>query len=223
VVGVMNLSRARTAAFSPLEIRLAEAVAAQAGLAIANARLYAQTLDLSFTDPLTGAPNRRALFLRLDQEWTRAVRFGDELSVLMVDLDNFKAINDTWGHAAGDTVLRAVATALLRNVRKVDLVARYGGEEFCVLLPRSTLAEALDVAEKLRRAVAQTPLPPRPQQSPQQFPQQSDSAPPLRLTVSLGVASYGPEVRDAQALIALADAALYSAKRAGRDRVKGAA
>ena len=212
VVGVMNLSRPRVAAFSPLEIRLAEAVAAQAALAIANARLYAQTLDLSFTDPLTGAPNRRALHQRLDQEWTRAVRFGDELALLMVDLDNFKTINDTWGHAAGDEVLQSVAAALLRNVRRVDLVARYGGEEFCVLLPRATHAEALDVAEKLRRAVAQTPL-----------PAQASSGGPARLTISLGVASYGPEVPDVQRLLELADEALYAAKRGGRDQVKGAA
>src|SRR5207302_10479021 len=102
LVGVMNLYRPSTGAFTAREIRLAEAIGAQAGLAISNARLYAQTLEQSFTDPLTGLPNRRALFQRLEQEWTRALRFGDELTVLMADLDHFKAVNDEHGHLAGD-------------------------------------------------------------------------------------------------------------------------
>src|SRR5205823_10465012 len=101
ILGVMNFNRPQVDSFSPQEIRLVEAIAAQAALSIANARLYQQTLELSFTDSLTGIPNRRHLFLRLDQEHSRSVRFGDPLSVLMIDLDHFKLVNDQHGHLVG--------------------------------------------------------------------------------------------------------------------------
>jgi diguanylate cyclase (GGDEF)-like protein len=207
IVGVMNLNRRHADAFSAQETRLVEAIAAQAALAIANARLYQETLELSFTDPLTGVANRRQLFLRLEQELSRSVRFGDPVSLLMIDLDLFKQINDRFGHTVGDGVLRGVAHALRRNVRKVDIVARYGGEEFCVVLPRVGKPEALEVAEKLRRSVGATALP-----SP-------EGVGPLRVTISLGVATLGIDADDVAGLIEKADAALYEAKRQGRDRV----
>jgi len=207
ILGSMNFNRTRVDAFSPQEIRLAEAVAAQAGLAIANARLYQETLELSFTDALTGAPNRRQLFLRLDQELSRSARFGDALSLVMIDLDLFKRINDAHGHTVGDGVLRGVALTLRRNVRRIDIVARYGGEEFCVVLPRVGKPEALEVAEKLRRAVGAATMP------------GPDGHGPLAVTISAGVATLGVDAQDAAGLIEKADAALYEAKRLGRDRV----
>src|SRR5256885_13337315 len=146
----MPRGRPAKSAFTRHEIRLAEAVAAQAGLASANARLYLETLELSYTDPLTGMATRRQLFARLEQELSRSMRFGDEVSVLMIDLDLFKAVNDGHGHAAGDSVLRNVALLLKRNVRKVDMVGRYGGEEFMVTLPRIHLDEAVQGAEEAR-------------------------------------------------------------------------
>jgi diguanylate cyclase (GGDEF)-like protein len=207
VLGVMSMSRTKVDGFSTQEVRLAEAIAAQAALAISNARLYQQTLELSFTDALTGVANRRQLFMRLEQEFSRSTRFGDPLSILMIDLDHFKAINDAHGHTIGDGVLRGVALTLRRNVRRIDVVARYGGEEFCVVLPRVTKAEALEVAEKLRRAVAQTPLP---------GPENGDK---LNVTLSLGVAALGTDADDVAGLVERADSALYEAKRLGRDRV----
>jgi diguanylate cyclase (GGDEF)-like protein len=207
VLGVMNLIRPRTNAFSEQEVRLAEAIAAQAALSIANARLYQQTLELSFTDSLTGVPNRRNLFLRLEQEYSRSVRFGDPLSLLMIDLDHFKLVNDRYGHVVGDGVLRGVALTLRRNVRKIDLVARYGGEEFVVLLPRVNKPEAMEVAEKLRRAVAAAALP------------GPEGGGPLVVTISVGVATLGTDADEIPGLIEKADAALYEAKRLGRDRV----
>jgi len=210
VVGVMNLNRPAVDGFSPQEIRLAEAISAQAGLAIANARLYQQSIELSYTDPLTGVPNRRHLFTRLEQELSRSLRFGDELTVLMMDLDLFKQVNDAHGHTVGDAVLRGVALALKRNVRKVDVVARYGGDEFVVVLPRIAREEALEVAEKLRRAVAGTPLP---------IPA---GAGPVRVTVSVGVAGFGHDATDVAGLVEKADLALYDAKHAGRNRVAAA-
>jgi len=208
VVGVMNLNRPEKAAFQEQEIRIAEAIAAQAGLAIQNARLYAQMLELSYTDALTGVPNRRQLFQRLEQEWTRSLRFGDDLSVLMIDLDHFKLVNDVHGHAVGDAILRGVALVLKRNVRKVDTVARFGGEEFCVVLPRVTKTEAVEIAEKLRRSVSQAPLEGAPGQE------------PLFATISIGVASYGADATDSAALLEQADRALYEAKRSGRNAVR---
>lgn len=208
ILGVMNLNRPQKSSFTQSEIRLAEALAAQASLAIHNARLYAQTLELSYTDALTGIANRRQLFLRLEQELSRSLRFGDELSVLMIDLDLFKAVNDRYGHAVGDGVLRGVAMALRRNVRKVDLVARYGGEEFCVVLSRINKVEAHDVAEKLRRSVAAAALPGAPGQ------------PALHQTISVGVAAFGVDATDVTSLLERADGALYEAKRQGRNRVE---
>ncbi len=207
MLGVMNFNRPRPDAFNLQEIRLAEAIAAQASLAIANARLYQQTLELSFTDALTGVPNRRQLFLRLENEFSRSLRFGDPLSLLMIDLDLFKRINDAHGHTIGDGVLRGVALTLRRNVRKIDILARYGGEEFCVVLPRVGKPEALEVAEKLRRAVAATTVP------------GPDGHAPLSVTISIGVATIGVDAHDIAGLIEKADAALYEAKRLGRDRV----
>src|SRR5882724_1833968 len=187
--------------------QLAEPIAAQAALAIANARLYQQTLELSFTDPLTGVPNRRQLFLRLENELSRCLRFGDPLSLLMIDLDLFKRINDAHGHTVGDGGLRGVALALRRSVRKIDIVARYGGEEFCVVLPRVAKPEAIEVAEKLRRAVAAAPMP------------GPDGQTPLSVTISIGVATLAIDAEDVAVLIDKADGALYEAKRLGRDRV----
>jgi diguanylate cyclase (GGDEF)-like protein len=211
LLGAMNFNRPQVDAFSQKEIRLAEAVAAQASLAIANARLYQETRELSFTDPLTGVANRRHLFQRLEQELSRSMRFGDKLSLLMIDLDLFKRVNDLHGHTVGDGVLRGVALALLRSVRKVDIVARYGGEEFCVVLPRVGKPEAVEVAEKLRRVVAAAPLP------------GPEGSAPLTVTISVGIATLGVDASDVGGLIDKADAALYEAKRLGRDRVSQAA
>ena len=205
ILGVMNLNRPLPDAFDQPEVRLVEAIAAQAALAIANARLYQQTLELSYTDALTAVANRRQLFLRLEQEFSRSMRFGEPLSLLMIDLDLFKQINDRYGHTAGDGVLRGVALALRRNVRKIDIVARYGGEEFCVVLPRVGKPEALEVAEKLRHAVGAARLP--------------GPEGPLTVTISIGVSTLGIDSDDIAGLIEKADNALYEAKRAGRDRV----
>ena len=207
ILGVMNFNRPRVDAFTAQEIRLAEAIAAQAALAIANARLYQQTLELSFTDALTGVPNRRQLFSRLENELSRSLRFAEPVSLLMIDLDLFKRINDEHGHTVGDGVLRGVALALRRNVRKIDIVARYGGEEFCVVLPRVGKKEAIEVAEKLRRVVANTSVP------------GPEGHGPLAVTISLGVATLGVDAEDIAGLIEKADGALYEAKRLGRDRV----
>ena len=207
LLGVLNFERPDKADFSADEIEFFTAVADQAALAVQNARLHEQTVALSVTDPLTGIPNRRHLFQQLDAEITRSGRFGAPLSLLMIDIDHFKHLNDTAGHSAGDDVLRAVSAVLKNRVRKVDTVARYGGEEFVVLLPQVARAEALEVAEKLRRGVEEAPL------------EHAKSQPGGKVTISVGVASLPADAGDRTKLVDAADAALYASKRGGRNRV----
>jgi diguanylate cyclase (GGDEF)-like protein len=157
------------------------------------------------TDGLTGLANRRLLAERLEDELLRAARNGTSVSLVMADIDNFKQINDSFGHQTGDAVLRAFAEALERSVRETDLAARYGGEEFIVVLPGAGLANASGVAEKFRKAADELEVPGR-------------NGVTARFTVSFGVAEF-PTYANAEALVAAADAALYQAKRGGKNRV----
>jgi diguanylate cyclase (GGDEF)-like protein len=169
----------------------------------------AELVRLAATDPLTGLSNRRILDSRLDEEWLRARRNGSPMSVLFVDVDYFKGFNDTYGHAAGDEVLAAVAECIDSVVRRpVDLVARYGGEEFAVVLPDTSAEGAVNVAEKIRRKVQGMSL----------FYGESEHG---TVTVSVGCATCLPaQGGSASGLMAAADAQLYAAKSAGRNRVK---
>lgn len=169
--------------------------------------LIARLQTLAETDGLTGLLNQKTFFQRLETEIARAGRTGTPLSVLMMDLDNFKAFNDTYGHLGGDTVLTAVARELRRHVRSYDFVCRYGGEEFAAALPGLDARMAWEVADRFRRAVERMdlPLPVRP-------------AP--RITVSVGVARWNG-TESLGALLTRADANLYAAKRAGRNVVCG--
>jgi len=157
-------------------------------------------------DPLTGARNRRAFTEAAEIELQRALRYGTPLSLIMIDLDHFKSINDTYGHATGDAVLASFARSVAQEVREVDVVGRYGGEEFVVLLPNTEVTEALRVAERMRLAVAGTELQVQGQV--------------LRYTASFGVAALDARELNLGPFIARADAALYQAKRAGRNRVE---
>jgi two-component system cell cycle response regulator len=162
---------------------------------------------LATVDPLTGCLNRRALEDKVDQELERVRRYGLALSVLMIDLDHFKLVNDTRGHLTGDSVLRQVGTLLRREVRAVDAVARYGGEEFVVLLPETPLNGARVFAERIRERIAEHDFGP--------------AGEPLTVTVSIGVATVTAEnPADHETLIARADQALYRAKGGGRNLVR---
>lgn len=160
---------------------------------------------LSSTDGLTGVHNHRHFQERLREEFRRAQRYDDALSLILLDLDHFKSVNDQYGHTAGDGVLREVAAALQRGVRETDLVARYGGEEFAVLLPRTHLTGALTVAERVRRELRALRL---------------GVEETLRVTASLGVSSFPHRtVLTPEQLLLTADEALYRAKHEGRDRI----
>ncbi len=165
-----------------------------------------QTWQLATVDPLTGIPNRQNVLTRVDEELARGARYRRPLSVVMVDLDLFKRLNDTHGHAAGDVVLREVARRLASNIRTVDTVGRFGGEEFLVVLPETDADAAATLAEKLRRAVAGTPI-------------RLLDGHEVSVTLSAGVAGGPGDVLRADSLVRDADAALYSAKALGRDNV----
>jgi diguanylate cyclase (GGDEF)-like protein len=159
-------------------------------------------------DALTGIANRRSFDEELALEWRRAHRIGDSFALVLLDLDDFKKVNDTYGHPAGDAVLRTVGEVLGSAVRQIDLAARYGGEEFVVLVPESDLKGAAQLAKRLRLALskARTELP---------------DGQLLKVTASFGVAGKG-ELQSAEQLVAAADEALYEAKRAGKNRVVAA-
>jgi len=207
LLGVMNFHRPEVAGFSPEELELLMAVADQAATAVKNARLHAETVLLTMTDPLTGVPNRRHLFGRLESELARAERYGTPLSILMIDVDHFKKLNDAAGHRAGDETLRTVCEVLRPCVRKVDTLARYGGEEFMVLLPQTAKEGAVAVGEKLRRAVLETAA------------LASTTQPTGHVTISIGVACFPLDANDQEMLVDCADAALYASKRGGRNKV----
>jgi two-component system cell cycle response regulator len=171
----------------------------------ADAEDLSALADLARRDALTGLANRRAFEESLQREVARARRTGDALAVVAMDIDHFKAVNDTHGHAAGDVALAEVAQRAQRALRAEDLLARIGGEELAALLPGATLASAAEIAERIRRAVADVGIP------------VADTV--IQLTISLGCAALHADEREAAALLARADARLYDAKRAGRNQV----
>jgi diguanylate cyclase (GGDEF)-like protein len=160
---------------------------------------------LALTDPLTKLANRRAFDESLAREVALATRHGKALSLLLLDIDHFKSVNDTLGHPAGDDVLSSLGLLLARQGRRGDVAARFGGEEFAVILPETTGERACVAAERLRKAVAAAPLGARVR---------------VPVTVSIGAATLGVPGGDADSLVAAADAALYRAKSAGRNRVE---
>ncbi|XXF75558.1 diguanylate cyclase [Myxococcaceae bacterium GXIMD 01537] len=207
LLGVINFQRPDVAAFNPGELELLTAVTEQAAMAVKNARLHAEAITLTMTDPLTGVPNRRHLFSKLEQELARAHRFSTQVSILMVDIDHFKRLNDVAGHRAGDETLRRVADLLRSRIRKVDTLARYGGEEFMLVLPQTNKVDAAEVAEKLRRAVAEATFLAVP------------NLPTGHVTISIGVSNFPVDAVDQGAVVDCADSALYASKRGGRNRV----
>ena len=207
LLGMLTFTREEPKAFSKDEIRLLNSLARQAAMAIINAELYQKKLELSVTDELTGLANRRQLRVRLDRETERATRYHSPVSVLMIDIDHFKRYNDVNGHLFGDGVLKGVAQALKKNVRKVDTVARFGGEEFVIVLPGQNKPTAASIAEKLRKAVAR-----------RDFPRMS-CQPNGHISITIGIASYPEDSNDPNDLIDKADLAMYVAKRSGRNQV----
>jgi diguanylate cyclase (GGDEF)-like protein len=173
----------------------AEVARYQVELEAANARLH----EMTITDSLTRVKNRRAFDDRVQHEFALAVRHNLPLSLMMLDADHFKSFNDTFGHAEGDAMLRAIATTIQANIRATDMVARYGGEEFAVILPNTGLEDTKLLAERICRAV------------------EAMESPKRKITVSIGIASKTPELLNRDNFFSLADEALYCAKSKGRN------
>lgn len=189
--------------------RAAELAQAHAALAAAHRNLaaaYAQAEALAIRDPVTGLLNHRALNVHLALEAERAARTGQPLAIVFADLDYFKQVNDTWGHAAGDLALAYLSAALVQSVRATDVAARYGGEEFVLLLPGQDREQARATAERLCAQVAATPL-------------TLASGATIALTISMGVAVFPDDAPTCDAALIAADSAMYQAKRNGRNRV----
>ena len=179
--------------------------AKQIGISLERARLFREVQELALTDPLTGLSNRRSLFELGRIEFARAHRMNRPFCCMMLDIDHFKQVNDNYGHQTGDLVLLEIANCCKSSVREVDLVGRYGGEELVILMPETNLKTALQVAERLRRSIAENPL--------------EISGRKLSLTVSIGVAQKDDNTLELETLLARADQAMYIAKHKGRNRV----
>ena len=204
--GVVAVQSSRTAAFTLEHQRLLESLALQIAAALQNAHLY----ELAMVDGLTGLFMRRYFDARIEEEVERSKRYGSPFSVVMMDVDDFKLLNDTYGHLVGDRVLRAIADVVKAQMRGVDTAARYGGEEIAVILPRTEMVGAYNLAERIREGIAELRI-------------TTDEDPPraLAVTASLGIAAY-PEskAQTGEDLVRRADRALYRAKKMGKNRVE---
>jgi len=203
-VGLLLCANGQPQLFPDNDVQALESVADILATAVQNSRYVERVKQMAYRDGLTGLFNRRHFETRVAEEISRAQRYGQPISLLMIDIDHFKLVNDDFGHLLGDDVLRQAAALFLRQLRKVDIVCRYGGEEFAVILPSTSLSSAVLVAEKLRRAVEQHSFPgvPRP------------------VSVSIGVAEMQDAALGRDALVRPADEQLYQAKQGGRNRVE---
>ena len=200
LLGVMMVGKRASHAYGYENLRFLEALGSQAAISIQNAWLYRQTKEWASLDALTGIYNYRYFSERLDSEWSRALRYEKPLSLIMIDVDLFKQVNDNYGHLCGDEVLREVAQVLRHHTRDTDIVARYGGEEFVIILPETHYREAYVVGEKLRQSVYEAT-----------FSGGSNNQ-KIKLTISLGIANYPSTAFSKSDLIYQADQALYQAK-----------
>jgi diguanylate cyclase (GGDEF)-like protein len=207
IVGVLCLESDKLNAFDSVDVRPLESVADICANAIQNAHYFERVRHMAYVDGLTGIFNRRYFEIRVLEEIERAKRYSGSVSLVMMDIDHFKRLNDEFGHLMGDDVLRQISTLFSQNLRKVDVGCRYGGEEFAIIVPETTGEDAYYVAEKLRKVIETSVFPgvPRP------------------VTISAGVASYPANATNRDELLKAADEALYAAKQSGRNTVVPAA
>jgi diguanylate cyclase (GGDEF)-like protein len=203
VVGVMNLARSTMGGFSSSELRLLSLLSDQAAVAISNASLHQMISRQAYSDTLTGLPNRRALDERLEEEVLAARKNNYSFAVIMMDLDGFKDVNDTYGHPVGDDVLRLVFTQMARGVRNTDFLARYGGDELTLILTQSDMSSAKIVSEKITDGLKKLKF-------------KLPDGKKLKLGISGGIALYPVNARNGPDLLRAADAALYKAKKYDR-------
>jgi diguanylate cyclase (GGDEF)-like protein len=207
VEGVLDLSVPVGTEPSEYTVKMLATIGNQLGIAIENARLYEKTKERSLLDSLTGLWNHEEIVRILEQELDRAKREGTSVGVIMIDLDHFKRVNDTYGHLLGDAVLQKTAEKLRSMLRSYEIVGRYGGEEFLLVLPGCGLRVAGEIAERIRKKMAAEVI--------------DTPAGHIAVTLSLGVAVSSPERQSAAPfLVNAADLALYRAKKNGRNRME---
>jgi diguanylate cyclase (GGDEF)-like protein len=202
-LGILSLHSSQPNAFRESELQSLESVADICANSIQNAHYVERVKQLAYLDGLTGIFNRRFFELRIMEELERARRYGTGMAVVMADIDQFKRLNDEFGHLLGDEVLRQVSSLFHQQLRKIDVVCRYGGEEFAILLTQITTPQAVAIAEKLRRLVESF-----------QFP-----GVPRTITISAGVAAFPTHGKTRDEMVRAADSGLYAAKQAGRNRI----
>ena len=205
VLGYLSVYSDTPALYGSEHTRLAEIFANEASIAIENARLFEQVQLLAVTDELTGFYNRRYFYELVEMELARARRYHHATSLILIDIDFFKAVNDRFGHTTGDLVLKEMCGQLRRAVRESDILGRHGGEEFVVLLPETPKDKAIEAAERLRVLVESHPV------------RAGDNE--IKITVSIGVATASETCRTSDELFRFADMAMYQAKQAGRNKV----
>lgn len=206
VIGVLNAESTQSGAFGETQIRILSVIAQQAAVVLRTAQLYEETRRLAITDPLTGLANRRKMLSDLKANLVRASRYQEQLAVVFIDLDNFKSINDRFGHPTGDLTLQAVSRCLAESLRDSDLVSRIGGEEFAIILLNADVQLALKITERVRTHVQSLHL-------------RAEEGEPIQVTLSAGIAFYPEDGDSVNLLLQRADEALYQAKRMGRNQV----
>jgi diguanylate cyclase (GGDEF)-like protein len=204
LLGILAILSEETNAFNPYQIELLKVLGNQASISIANAKFHEEIEKMAITDGLTGLFNHRHFQERLKQEFHRLDRFPEPISLLVIDIDHFKEVNDTFGHPVGDSVLKAVSDIIKKTIRNIDVPARYGGEEFAVILLGTDDRGALKMAERLRKAIMKKVF--------------SADKENFQITVSIGLSTHLDNIRSKEELIEEADKALYHAKKTGRNR-----
>lgn len=210
VFGVMIMASANRRELATAETERLQVLGNQASLSLQNAILHGELERLSVTDRLTELYNHGHFQQRLDEEFKRSARFAHPMSLIMLDIDDFKEFNDTYGHPRGDEVLKSVSAVIRHNLREMDIAARYGGEEFVIVLPETDCEGACAVADRIRADIEAIGFVP-------------NGIGPVHKSVSIGVASFPRDAHTALKLLEAADAAMYRAKRAGKNRVEAAA
>lgn len=206
VVGVLNLAdKVRGKQFGQEDVTVVELFRHLVGASVGNIKLFEKTQRQANTDGLTGLVNHRMFYEILEKELRRSQRYGGQISVIMADIDNLKPINDTFGHRAGDMAIRQISRKITECIRQIDTAARYGGDEFAVILPSTSLTEAVIVAQRTVRSVANSPLVWEKQQ--------------ISLSISIGVGQYESDTCP-EDIANCSDEALYLAKQAGKNTVK---
>jgi diguanylate cyclase (GGDEF)-like protein len=207
-IGILNAESPEVNAFSERDEHVFSILANSAAMAMENALLHRQMEQLTISDELTGIFNYRFFKMRLEEETKRSVRYGQPLSLIMIDIDWFKRFNDTYGHETGNRLLQGIARVITGCIRDVDIQARYGGEEFMVILPQTGQEEAYKIGERIRQQIAEA-----------RFEVGPNGEELVSVTVSVGISCYPENGRPYEELVESVDQALYRAKGAGKNLV----